>query len=196
MVKKWEFINRIKRLLIFNMNTYQEFYRENIVPALMEQFKLKSPMEVPKLIKITLNMGLGSSTSDKKVLESAQKELTDITGQKAVLTYAKKSIANFKLREGMPIGCKVTLRKEKMYDFFEKLIKISLPRTRDFRGLSTGSFDGRGNYTLGIKEHIIFPEIDFDRIDKIKGLDICITTSAKNNEEAMELLKQFNFPFK
>jgi len=196
MVKKWEFINRIKRLLIFNMNTYQEFYRENIVPALMEQFKLKSPMEVPKLIKITLNMGLGSSTSDKKVLESAQRELTDITGQKAVLTYAKKSIANFKLREGMPIGCKVTLRKEKMYDFFEKLIKISLPRTRDFRGLSTGSFDGRGNYTLGIKEHIIFPEIDFDRIDKIKGLDICITTSAKNNEEAMELLKQFNFPFK
>ncbi len=196
MVKKWEFINRIKRLLIFNMNTYQEFYRENIVPALMEQFKLKSPMEVPKLIKITLNMGLGSSTSDKKVLESAQKELTDITGQKAVLTYAKKSIANFKLREGMPIGCKVTLRKEKMYDFFEKLIKISLPRTRDFRGLSTGSFDGRGNYTLGIKEHIIFPEIDFDRIDKIKGLDICITTSAKNNQEAMELLKQFNFPFK
>ena len=178
------------------MNTYQEFYRENIVPALMEQFKLKSPMEVPKLIKITLNMGLGSSTSDKKVLESAQRELTDITGQKAVLTYAKKSIANFKLREGMPIGCKVTLRKEKMYDFFEKLIKISLPRTRDFRGLSTGSFDGRGNYTLGIKEHIIFPEIDFDRIDKIKGLDICITTSTKNNEEAMELLKQFNFPFK
>tara|TARA_B100000927_G_scaffold287027_1_gene279335 strand:- start:515 stop:976 length:462 start_codon:yes stop_codon:yes gene_type:complete len=153
-------------------------------------------MEVPKLIKITLNMGLGSSMSDKKVLESAQQELTEISGQKAVLTYAKKSIANFKLREGMPIGCKVTLRKEKMYDFFEKLIKISLPRTRDFRGLNTSSFDGRGNYTLGVKEHIIFPEIDFDRIDKIKGLDICITTSAKNNEEAMELLKEFNFPFK
>ncbi len=178
------------------MNTYQEFYRENIVPALKEQLKLKSPMEVPRLTKITLNMGLGSSMGDKKVLESAQKELTDISGQKAVLTYAKKSIANFKLREGMPIGCKVTLRKEKMYDFFEKLIKISLPRTRDFRGLNASSFDGRGNYTLGIKEHIIFPEIDFDRIDKIKGLDICITTSAKNNQEAMELLKQFNFPFK
>ena len=178
------------------MNTYQEFYRENIVPALKDQLKLKSSMEVPRLIKITLNMGLGSSMGDKKVLESAQKELTDISGQKAVLTYAKKSIANFKLREGMPIGCKVTLRKEKMYDFFEKLIKISLPRTRDFRGLNTSSFDGRGNYTLGIKEHIIFPEIDFDRIDRIKGLDICITTSAKNNQEAMELLKQFNFPFK
>tara|TARA_B100001029_G_C15062971_1_gene460251 strand:- start:4661 stop:5197 length:537 start_codon:yes stop_codon:yes gene_type:complete len=178
------------------MNTYQEFYRENIVPSLRERLKLNSTMEVPRLVKITLNMGLGSSMGDKKVLESAQKELTEISGQKAVLTYAKKSIANFKLREGMPIGCKVTLRKEKMYDFFEKLIKISLPRTRDFRGLNTSSFDGRGNYTLGVKEHIIFPEIDFDRIDKIKGLDICITTSAKNNEEAMELLKEFNFPFK
>ena len=178
------------------MNTYQEYYKENIVPSLMEQFKLKSPMEVPRLMKITLNMGLGSAVSDKKVLESAQQELTQISGQKAVLTYAKKSIANFKLREGMPIGCKVTLRKEKMYDFFEKLIKISLPRTRDFRGLSTSSFDGRGNYTLGVKEHIIFPEINFDRIDKIKGLDICIITSAKNNQEAMELFKQFNFPFK
>ena len=162
----------------------------------MEQFKLKSPMEVPRLMKITLNMGLGSAVSDKKILESAQQELTQISGQKAVLTYAKKSIANFKLREGMPIGCKVTLRKEKMYDFFEKLIKISLPSTRDFRRLSTSSFDGRGNYTLGIKEHIIFPEINFDRIDKIKGLDICIITSAKNNQEAMELFKQFNFPFK
>jgi len=178
------------------VNTYQEYYKENIIPALMEQFKLKSPMEVPRLTKITLNMGLGSAVSDKKILESAQQELTQISGQKAVLTYAKKSIANFKLREGMPIGCKVTLRKEKMYDFFEKLIKISLPRTRDFRGLNANSFDGRGNYTLGIKEHIIFPEINFDRIDKIKGLDICIITSAKNNQEAMELFKQFNFPFK
>jgi len=178
------------------MNTYNEYYRENIIPNLMEQLKLKSPMEVPKLLKITLNMGLGSAVSDKKILESAQQELTQISGQKAVLTYAKKSIANFKLREGMPIGCKVTLRNEKMYDFFEKLIKISLPRTRDFRGLNPKSFDGRGNYTLGVKEHIIFPEIDFDRIDKIKGLDITITTNAKNNQEAMELFKQFNFPFK
>jgi|TARA_B100001013_G_C24272609_1_gene309493 large subunit ribosomal protein L5 len=178
------------------MNTYNEYYRENIIPNLMEQLKLKSPMEVPRLLKITLNMGLGSAVSDKKILESAQQELTQISGQKAVLTYAKKSIANFKLREGMPIGCKVTLRNEKMYDFFEKLIKISLPRTRDFRGLNPKSFDGRGNYTLGVKEHIIFPEIDFDRIDKIKGLDITITTNAKNNQEAMELFKQFNFPFK
>ncbi len=170
------------------MNTFHEFYRDNIVPSLMEHMKVSSPMEVPRLTKITINMGLGSAVNDKKILETAQSELTQIAGQKAVLTYAKKSIANFKLREGMPIGCKV--------DFFEKLIKISLPRTRDFRGLNPNSFDGRGNYTLGIKEHIIFPVIDFDKIDKIKGLDICITTSAKNNEEAMELLKQFNFPFK
>ena len=178
------------------MNTYREYYTENIVPALMESLKVKSPMEVPRLKKITLNMGLGSAVGDKKILESAQTELSQITGQKAVLTYAKKSIANFKLREGMPIGCKVTLRKEKMYDFFEKLIKISLPRTRDFRGLNPKSFDGRGNYTLGVKEHIIFPEIDFDTIERIKGLDITITTTAKNNQEAMELFKQFNFPFK
>ena len=178
------------------MNTYREYYKENIVPALMESLKVKSPLEVPRLKKITLNMGLGSAVGDKKILESAQTELSQITGQKAVLTYAKKSIANFKLREGMPIGCKVTLRKEKMYDFFEKLIKISLPRTRDFRGLNPKSFDGRGNYTLGVKEHIIFPEIDFDTIERIKGLDITITTTAKNNQEAMELFKQFNFPFK
>ncbi len=178
------------------MNTYNEYYKENIVPALMESLKVKSPMEVPRLEKITLNMGLGSAVGDKKILETAQTELSQITGQKAVLTYAKKSIANFKLREGMPIGCKVTLRKEKMYDFFEKLIKISLPRTRDFRGLNPKSFDGRGNYTLGVKEHIIFPEIDFDKIERIKGLDITITTSAKNNQEAMELFKQFNFQFK
>ena len=178
------------------MNTFNEYYRDNVVPNLMDQFKYTSPMEVPRLKKITLNMGLGSAVNDKKVLETGVEELTQISGQKAVYTYAKKSIANFKLREGMPIGCKVTLRKEKMYDFFEKLIKISLPRVRDFRGLSQKSFDGRGNYTLGIKEHIIFPEIDFDRIDKIKGLDITITTTAKNDQEALELFKQFNFPFK
>ena len=162
----------------------------------MERFSFKSNMQAPRLVKITLNMGLGSAIADKKILEKAQEELTQISGQKAVLTYAKKSIANFKLREGMPIGCKVTLRNQMMYDFFEKLIKISLPRTRDFRGYSDKSFDGRGNYTMGVKEHIIFPEIDFDKIDKIKGLDICITTTASNNEEAMELFKQFNFPFK
>ena len=140
----------------------------------MERFKFKSNMEAPRLIKITLNMGLGSAVADKKILEKAQEELTLIAGQKAVLTYAKKSIANFKLREGMPIGCKVTLRGQMMFDFFEKLIKISLPRTRDFRGYSDKSFDGRGNYTMGIKEHIIFPEIDFDKIDKIKGLDLSL----------------------
>ena len=178
------------------MNTFNEYYRDNVVPNLMDQLKYTSPMEVPRLKKITLNMGLGSAVNDKKLLETGVEELTQISGQKAVYTYAKKSIANFKLREGMPIGCKVTLRKEKMYDFFEKLIKISLPRVRDFRGLSQKSFDGRGNYTLGIKEHIIFPEIDFDRIDKIKGLDITITTTAKNDQEALELFKQFNFPFK
>ena len=178
------------------MNTYKDYYQENVVPALMERFKFKSNMEAPRLIKITLNMGLGSAVADKKILEKAQEELTLIAGQKAVLTYAKKSIANFKLREGMPIGCKVTLRGQMMFDFFEKLIKISLQRTRDFRGYSDKSFDGRGNYTMGIKEQIIFPEIDFDKIDKIKGLEICITTSSKKNEEAMELFKQFNFPLK
>ena len=178
------------------MNTFNEYYRDNVVPNLMDQFKYTSPMEVPRLKKITLNMGLGAAVNDKKLLETGVEELTQISGQKAVYTYAKKSIANFKLREGMPIGCKVTLRKEKKYDFFEKLIKISIPRVRDFRGLSQKSFDGRGNFTLGIKEHIIFPEIDFDRIDKIKGLDITITTTAKNDQEALELFKQFNFPFK
>ena len=141
-------------------------------------------------------MGLGSAVGDKKILESAQTELSQITGQKAVLTYAKKSIANFKLREGMPIGCKVTLRKEKMYDFFEKLIKISLPRTRDFRGLNPKSFDGQGNYSMGIKEQIIFPEINYDNIDKIRGMDICINTSASNKEDAKALLEVLNFPFK
>ena len=178
------------------MSRLQKEYNEELRPKIQKALGLKNTMEIPKVTKITLNMGLGSAVSDKKVLESAQAELSQITGQKAVLTYAKKSIANFKLREGMPIGCKVTLRKEKMYDFFEKLIKISLPRTRDFRGLNPNSFDGRGNYTLGVKEHIIFPEIDFDKIDRIKGLDITITTTAKNNQEAMELFKQFNFPFK
>ena len=178
------------------MNTYNEYYKENVIPALMEQLKVKSPMEVPRLTKITVNMGLGSAVNDKKVLESAQKELTQITGQKAVLTYAKKSIANFKLREGMPIGCKVTLRKERMYDFFEKLIKISLPRTRDFRGLNPNSFDGRGNFSMGLSEQIVFAEIDYDKIDKIRGMDICVTTSAKSNQDGLVLLKALNFPFR
>jgi len=178
------------------MNTFQEFYKDNIVPSLMELMKVSSPMEVPKLKKITINMGLGSAVNDKKILESAQSELTQITGQKAVLTYAKKSIANFKLREGMPIGCKVTLRKEKMYEFLDRLITIAIPRIRDFRGFSRKSFDGRGNYTMGIKEQIIFPEIDYEKIDSIRGLDISITTSAKNDDEARMLLEEFNFPFR
>ena len=178
------------------MNTYKEYYQENIVPALMERFKFKSNMEAPRLIKITMNMGLGSAIADKKILEKAQEELTLIAGQKAVLTYAKKSIANFKLREGMPIGCKVTLRGQMMYDFFEKLIKISLPRTRDFRGYSEKSFDGRGNYTLGVTEQIIFPEIDIDKINNISGMDITFVTSTNDDKLAKSLLKELGLPFK
>ena len=178
------------------MNTYKEYYQENVVPALMERFKFKSNMEAPRLIKITLNMGLGSAIADKKILEKAQDELTQIAGQKAVLTYAKKSIANFKLREGMPIGCKVTLRGQMMYDFFEKLIKISLPRTRDFRGYSEKSFDGRGNYTLGIREDSIFPEISGE-IDRIRGFDITFVTSKNTtDQESHELLSQLGMPFR
>ena len=171
-------------------------FEDEIVSQMVKEYKYRNKLMVPKILKTVVNVGLGEALVSSNVVQIVSRDLQAITGQKPIERKAKKSIANFKLREGMPIGCKVTLRKEKMYDFFEKLIKISLPRTRDFRGLNPNSFDGRGNYTLGIKEHIIFPEIDFDKIDKIKGLDICITTSAKNNEEAMELLKQFNFPFK
>ena len=178
------------------MNTFNEYYRDNVIPSLMEQFKYKSAMEVPRLKKITLNMGLGSAINDKKILETGVEELTQISGQKAIYTYAKKSIANFKLREGMPIGCKVTLRKEKMYDFFEKLIKISLPRVRDFRGVSPKGFDGKGNYNLGLKEQIMFPEINYDKIDKVRGLGVSIVTTARNNEEGRELLKALGMPFK
>ena len=178
------------------MNTYKEYYQENVVPALMEKFSFKSNMQAPRLLKITLNMGLGSAISDKKILEKAQEELTQISGQKAVLTYAKKSIANFKLREGMPIGCKVTLRNQMMYDFFEKLIKISLPRTRDFRGHSDKSFDGIGNYNLGVTQQIIFPEIDIDKVNKISGMDITFVTSAKTDKEAKSLLTELGLPFK
>ena len=174
----------------------KSLYEEKLRKKLAEHFNYENLMSVPKISKIVINMGVGEGAADSKKVSATCDQLTLIAGQKAVMTKARQSIANFKLREGMPIGCKVTLRNEKMYDFFEKLIKISLPRTRDFRGLNPNSFDGRGNYTLGVKEHIIFPEIDFDRIDKIKGLDITITTSAKNNQEAMELFKQFNFPFK
>ena len=169
-------------------------YNTEIVENLKKNYK--SVMQVPKLVKISLNQGVGNAVNDKKLIEAAQQEMTQITGQKAVLTKSRKDISNFKLRKGMPVGVMVTLRGDRMYEFLDRLVTSALPRVRDFQGISSKGFDGRGNYTLGVKEHIIFPEIDFDKIDKIKGLDITITTSAKNNQEAMELFKQFNFPFK
>lgn len=171
-------------------------YKEEIVPALMKQFGYKSIMEVPKITKITLNMGVGEAIADKKILQSAVSDMEKISGQKPVVTLARKSIAGFKIRDDMPIGCKVTLRSNRMYEFFDRLITVSIPRIRDFRGMSSKSFDGRGNYSVGIKEQIIFPEIDYDKIDTLRGLDICITTTAKTDEEGLALLKLFEFPFK
>lgn len=171
-------------------------YKEKILPALVEQFGYKSVMEAPKLTKITLNMGVGEAVADKKVLQAAISDMEKIAGQKVVVTKARKSIAGFKIRDDMPIGCKVTLRSDKMYEFLDRLISISIPRIRDFRGMSPKSFDGRGNYSMGVKEQIIFPEIDYDKIDTLRGLDITITTTAKTNEEGLALLKLFNFPFK
>lgn len=171
-------------------------YKNEIVQAMQEQFGYKSIMQVPKLTKITLNMGVGEAIADKKILQSAVADMEKISGQKAVVTLARKSIAGFKIRDDMPIGCKVTLRGAKMYEFFDRLITIAIPRIRDFRGMSSKSFDGRGNYSMGIKEQIIFPEIDYDKIDALRGMDICITTTAKTDEEGLALLKQFNFPFK
>lgn len=174
----------------------KQHYNESVVKALMEKFQYSSVMEVPRIVKITLNMGVGEAVSDKKVIEHAQADLTRIAGQKPVVTLAKKSIAGFKIREGWPIGCKVTLRGERMYEFLDRLISIAIPRIRDFRGLSAKSFDGRGNYTFGIREQIVFPEIDFDKIDKIRGLNVCITMTAKTDAEARALLASFQFPFK
>jgi len=171
-------------------------YKDEVVPKLMEQFKYKSAMEVPRLLKIAINQGVGLATQDKKLVENALTEMTMIAGQKAVATIASKSVSNFKLREGMPIGAKVTLRKEKMWDFLDRLISVALPRERDFRGISDKSFDGRGNYSLGIKEQIIFPEINIDKIPKITGMDINFVTSAKTDAEALELLKLLGMPFK
>ncbi len=171
-------------------------YREVIVPALKKQFGYKSIMQVPKLTKITLNMGVGEAVADKKVLQAALSDMKNISGQKPVVTLSRKSIAGFKIRDDMPIGCKVTLRSDKMYEFFDRLISIAIPRIRDFRGMSPKSFDGRGNYSMGVTEQIIFPEIDYDKIDTLRGLDICITTTAGSNEEGLALLKLFNFPFK
>ncbi len=173
-----------------------DFYRGECIPRLMQEFRYKSPMQVPKLEKIVINMGLGEAIQNIKLLESASAELAAITGQKPVITRAKRSIAAFKLREGMPIGCMVTLRKQRMYDFFDKLVNVVLPRVRDFRGLSDKSFDGRGNYTLGIREQIIFPEIDYDKIDKIKGMNITIVTTAPTDEEGKQLLALLGMPFR
>ena len=178
------------------MARLQEFYRENVVKQLMDKFKYSSVMEVPRITKITLNMGVGEALVDKKVMEHAVSDMTKISGQKPIIRNARKSVAGFKVREGYPIGCKVTLRKSKMYEFLDRLITISLPRVRDFRGLNPKSFDGRGNYSMGVKEQIIFPEIDYDKIDAIRGLDITITTTAKSDEEGRALLEAFNFPLK
>ena len=178
------------------MNRLNQKYKETVVPALMKQFNYKSVMEVPYIDKVVINIGVGDAIANSKALDDAVAELAAITGQAPVITKAKKSIANFKVREGMPIGCKVTLRREKMYDFLDKLMNISLPRVRDFRGVSDTSFDGRGNYTLGIKEQIIFPEIEYDKIDKVRGMDVVIVTTAKTNEEAKALLTEMGMPFK
>jgi large subunit ribosomal protein L5 len=170
-------------------------YDERIVPAMIERFGYRNRMEVPRLDKIVLNMGVGEATQDKKKVETAAAEMELIAGQKPVITKAKKSIAQFKLREGMPIGVKVTLRRERMYEFLDRLVTIALPRVRDFRGLNPKSFDGRGNYAMGLKEQLVFPEINYDRIEKVRGLDVIITTTAKTDDEARELLRLFNFPF-
>ena len=177
------------------MNRLEQKYRETVKPALIEKFGYTTPMQAPKVEKIVINLGVGDAIANPKALEDAVAELTQIAGQKPVITKAKKSIANFKLREGMAIGCKVTLRGEKMYDFLDKLVSISLPRVRDFHGVSTTAFDGRGNYTLGVRGKLIFPEINFDKVNKVRGMDIVIVTTAKTNQEAFELLAQLGMPF-
>ena len=178
------------------MSRLKDFYHSTVVDKLMKEFNYASVMEVPKITKITLNMGVGDAVGDKKVIQHAVDDLAKISGQKPIVTNSRKSIAGFKIREGWPIGCKVTLRRERMYDFFDRLISIAIPRIRDFRGLNGKSFDGRGNYSMGVQEQIMFPEISYDKIDKIRGLDITITTTAKTNEEAKALLKAFSFPLR
>jgi len=174
----------------------KEVYKSEVVPALQKEFSYKSIMQVPKIEKITLNMGVGEALADKKMLENAVADLEKLAGQKPVVTKARKSVAGFKVREGYPIGCKVTLRGERMWEFFERLVGIAIPRIRDFRGMNAKSFDGRGNYSMGVKEQIIFPEIDYDKVDKIRGMDITITTSAQTDDEGRALLRAFNFPFR
>ena len=177
------------------MSRLKEQYQNEIVDAMIKKFGYKNIMEVPKLDKVVINMGVGEAKENAKVLESAIADMEKIAGQKAVVTRAKNSVANFKIREGMPIGCKVTLRGEKMYEFVDRLINLALPRVRDFRGVNPNAFDGRGNYALGIKEQLIFPEIEYDKIDKVRGMDVIFVTTAKTDVEARELLKQFNMPF-
>ena len=178
------------------MSRLQTYYKETVVPELQKQFKYENIMEVPKITKITLNMGVGEAVGDKKVMERAVGDMTAISGQKPVVRVARKSVASFKIRDGWPVGCKVTLRRERMYEFLDRLVNISIPRIRDFRGLNRKSFDGRGNFSMGVKEQIMFPEIDFDKIDAIRGMDITITTTARTDDEARALLKAFNFPFR
>jgi large subunit ribosomal protein L5 len=178
------------------MARLKEVYKNEIAPALAKQFGYKSPMEVPRITKITLNMGVGEATGDKKILDNAVADMQKIAGQKPVVTKARKAIAGFKIREGYPIGCMVTLRRERMYEFLDRFVTIALPRVRDFRGISGRAFDGRGNYNIGIKEQIIFPEIEYDKIDALRGMNISITTTAKNDAEARALLAAFRFPFK
>lgn len=178
------------------MARLKDLYNKELAPKLKEELGLANVMEVPRITKITLNMGVGEAVGDKKVLENAVNDLVKISGQKVVVTNARKSIAGFKIRDGWPIGCKVTLRKERMYEFLDRLVSIAIPRIRDFRGISPKQFDGRGNFSMGVTEQIIFPEIDYDKVDKLRGLDICITTTARTDEEGRALLKAFNFPFK
>ncbi len=178
------------------MSRLKELYKQKVVPSMMREFGYKNPMAVPKIVKVVLNMGLGEAIQNVKILDNAVEELTQLAGQRAVITRAKKSIASFKLRKGMPIGCMVTLRRDRMYDFLDKLFNLALPRVRDFRGVSDKIFDGKGNCTIGIKEHIIFPEIDYDKIDKVKGLNVSIVTTAKTDAEAYFLLKEMGLPFR
>ena len=178
------------------MSRLQTFYKETVVPKLMEQLDFDNIMQVPRVTKITLNMGVGEAVGDKKVMGRAVGDMTAIAGQKPIVNNARKSVASFKIRDGWPVGCKVTLRQERMYEFLDRLVNVAIPRVRDFRGLNRKSFDGRGNYSMGVKEQIMFPEIDYDQIDVIRGMDITITTTAKNDKEALALLQAFNFPFK
>ena len=178
------------------MSRLQEKFKSEIAPALLKDLGLKNVMEVPKITKITLNMGVGEAVADKKVMDHAVKDMTRLSGQKPIVRNARKSVAAFKIREGWPVGCKVTLRRERMYEFLDRLISVAIPRVRDFRGLSPKSFDGRGNYSMGVREQIIFPEIDYDTVDALRGMDITITTTARTDEEGRALLSAFNFPFK